>query len=67
MAVRTLGKGLTLYVCIFCLASGLAWGQAENSASVTGTVTDPTGAVVPGVTITVNNLDKNTDKYFVHE
>jgi len=48
-------------VCVG-LFSGLAWGQAENSAFVTGTVTDPTGAVIPGVTITIKNLDKNTER-----
>lgn len=33
-----------------------------NTAEVTGTVTDPTGAVVPSVTVTVRNLDKNTER-----
>jgi len=33
-----------------------------NSADVTGTVTDPSGAVIPDVTITVKNLDKNTER-----
>jgi len=33
-----------------------------NSAQVTGTVTDPTGSVIPGVTVTANNLDKNTER-----
>ncbi|MGA8632859.1 MAG: TonB-dependent receptor, partial [Terracidiphilus sp.] len=33
-------------------------GQATNSADVTGTVTDSTGAVVPGVTIAIKDVDK---------
>jgi hypothetical protein len=40
------------------MLAGVAFGQATNSADVTGTVTDATGAVVPGATITVNDLDK---------
>jgi len=44
------------------LCAGACWGQATNSADVTGSVTDPTGAVVPGVTVTVKDLDKNTER-----
>jgi len=33
----------------------------EIYATLTGTVHDPTGAVVPGVTVTVHNDDTNTD------
>ena len=63
MKTRSQSAGkLLLFICIACLYCGLAWGQATNSASVTGTVTDPTGAVVPGVTIVVNNLDKNIER-----
>lgn len=51
-----------LFLC--CLSLGIAWGQATNSADVTGSVTDPSGAVVPGVTVTVRDLDKNTERTF---
>lgn len=54
------GRLLAFYAGIACLCAGMAWGQATNSADVTGTVTDPSGAVVPGVTVTVTDLDKNT-------
>jgi len=40
-----------------CLA-GAAWAQGTNSGDIRGTVTDPKGAVVPGVKVTV--LDVNT-------
>jgi len=53
---------LIQFACILCLCSAVAWGQAINSAEVTGSVTDPSGAVVPGVTVTVRNLDKNTER-----
>jgi outer membrane receptor protein involved in Fe transport len=35
-----------------------AWGQAP-AASVVGRVVDPTGAVIPGVSVSVTNLDTN--------
>lgn len=37
----------------------LAVGQATNSGDIRGTVTDQSGAVVPGVTVSVKDLDKN--------
>jgi Carboxypeptidase regulatory-like domain len=40
------------------LSAGLAFGQATNSADITGTVTDASGAVIPGVTITIKDIDK---------
>jgi hypothetical protein len=42
----------------------MALGQGTNS-DVTGTVTDSTGAVIPGVTVTAKNLDKNTERIIV--
>ena len=49
---------------LFCLLSALAWGQGTNS-DVTGIVTDATGAIVPRVTVTAKNLDKNTERAIV--
>jgi carboxypeptidase family protein/TonB-dependent receptor-like protein len=40
------------------LSAGVALGQATNSADVTGTVTDLSGAVIPDVTITIKDIDK---------
>lgn len=42
-----------------------ASGQAMNSGDITGTVTDSTGAVVPGVAVTVLDVDKNQSHSFV--
>jgi hypothetical protein len=45
---------------LLVLGSAAGWGQATNSADVTGSVTDPSGAVVPGVTISIKDVDKGT-------
>ena len=45
--------------------AGLLYGQATNSGDITGTVTDPTGAVLPGVAITVLDVDKDVTRNIV--
>ena len=60
-----LGKCLPCVPALPCVYPVSAWGQATNSADVTGSVTDPSGAVVPGVRVTVRDLDKNTERTFV--
>ena len=46
----------TALICagLLLLAPAGSWSQA-NSATLHGTVNDPTGAVVPGVTVTLTN------------
>src|SRR5947199_1853405 len=44
----------TLLVCLFCVS--LLWSQTATGRIV-GTVTDPTGALIPGASITVTNVD----------
>src|SRR3954462_8889928 len=45
---------LTLLTCILMAVSAIAQSQA-TAADLTGTVTDPSGAVVPGATVTAHN------------
>ena len=42
---------------ILLLASSVCWGQTQNQGAIIGTVTDPTGAVIPGVRVTLRNVD----------
>jgi hypothetical protein len=43
-------------VCILSVLAGVLWAQSDR-ATITGTVSDPSGAVVPGVSVTATNLD----------
>src|SRR5437588_4627 len=55
---------LTL-ACVFTLCFGAvaALAQADaTSANLSGVVKDPTGAVVPGATVTARNADKNVSR-----
>lgn len=45
---------VAVFLCLFCSAA--AW--AQDTATIVGTVTDPTGAVIPEVRVTVSNPDK---------
>jgi hypothetical protein len=65
MKMRWLLKVGLFCVYTTCLLIATAWGQAINSASVTGTVTDQSGAIIPGVLVTAKNLDKNTERSVV--
>src|SRR5579883_1586851 len=46
----------------FLACSFVAWGQTGTGGTILGTVTDPSGAVVPGVKITITNTDTGTSQ-----
>jgi len=51
---------LLSFVCLLANFSAQSHAQSIISGDVTGTVTDPTGAVVPGATVTLTNVGTNT-------
>ena len=56
---------LGFLVALMAVWSGVCMAQAVNAGDIRGTVTDPTGAVVPGATVTVLNVDTGVSKDFV--
>jgi hypothetical protein len=46
---------------ILC-ATSFAFAQNTNSGEIRGTVTDPTGAVLPGATVTILNVDTGVSR-----
>src|SRR3981189_182851 len=64
MEIRTQGgvmrrNSLALYVLVsLCVCAAIASAQ-EITGSIVGTVSDKSGAVVAGATVTVENADKN--------
>ncbi len=53
-------RAIAICVAMLVLAAGLAWSQvAETRGGITGRVMDPQGAVVPGATVVVTNVDTN--------
>jgi hypothetical protein len=51
-----------LVLCAF--AFGVAAGQATNSGDIRGTATDSTGALIPGVQVSVLNVNTGVEKLF---
>ncbi len=43
------------------IVSAGAWAQGALTGSISGTVTDPTGAVIVGATVTITNTDRGQD------
>jgi carboxypeptidase family protein/TonB-dependent receptor-like protein len=55
---RTRAAGLFAFVSLLALMTGAAYAQ-QFKANIRGTVTDPQGAPIPGVTVTVTNTETN--------
>src|SRR5580704_7266936 len=58
---HTTRRVLSLVVLLSCLA-GFGLAQNTNSGDIRGTVTDATGAVIPGATVTLLNVDTGVAK-----
>src|SRR5712672_1472220 len=56
-----LARVLSVIVLFSCMA-GLGLAQNTNSGDIRGTVTDPTGAVIPGASVTLLNTDTGVSK-----
>lgn len=52
--LRSLGQGLCLALTVLALLAVPAWPQS-STGSVRGTVQDPTGAIIPNVTVALTN------------
>ncbi len=50
---------------LLILGSGVCFGQSTNAGDIRGSVTDPSGALIPGVTVSVLNVDTGISKDFV--
>ena len=52
--ISRIGRRLGWALCAALLASG-AWAQSKTTAALTGTVTDESGAAVPGASVEISS------------
>src|SRR5277367_446629 len=60
---RKFSTGLFAVFAVMMMSVGLCF--AQSTATLSGTVTDPTGAVVPGAQVTVHSLATGLDRQLV--
>ena len=62
MKSRTL-KSILFLVVAFCLLAAVSgWAQSASSGTVAGTITDPSGAVIPSATVTLTDASTNNSR-----
>lgn len=59
LRLRWPGMAAMLMLCL-CLGAGFAYGQAINTGTVVGAVTDQSGAVIPSATVTLTDPATNS-------
>src|SRR5947209_12674242 len=64
---RTFSSWCAILAVIFLCASPIAFGQAAGTASIQGTVTDPTGAAVGNANVTLTNTNTGTTRTTVSD
>jgi hypothetical protein len=58
MRFTTLSRIFAVLAVIALLVPGVVLAQSTTTGAISGTVTDPSGAVVPGVTVTLKSIEK---------
>ena len=59
-----LGRVLTLFTSVLCFA-GISLAQSTNSVDIRGTVSDSTGAAIPGAKVSILNVETGVVKDLV--
>src|ERR1700730_9848298 len=47
---------------LLSIAASVAWAQTSGSGTISGTLTDPNGAVIPNATVTILNVDTGIER-----
>jgi len=62
MSIKPAAVALFCFVVLFCVFSPSALGQAANTGTLAGTITDQSGAAVVGATVTLTDIATNTER-----
>jgi Carboxypeptidase regulatory-like domain len=55
-------KNLAYSVMVLLSIAAAAWAQTSGSGTISGTLTDPNGAVIPNATVTILNVDTGIER-----
>ncbi len=59
ISARAAGYAWRLFLSFLLLGSGLQFAHAQFNASLRGTITDQSGAIIPGATVTLHDKETN--------
>ena len=62
MTSRKLSGSLLLVIAALMTLAPTLWAQSAGTGALTGTVTDPTGGIVPGATVLLTSTDTNQSR-----
>src|SRR5690349_4950410 len=62
MTSRKLSGSLLLVIAVLMTLTPALWAQSAGTGALTGTVTDPTGGIVPGATVVLTSTDTNQSR-----
>src|SRR5277367_5336019 len=55
-------RSSVVFISLLTFSAAGVFAQSAGSGEISGTVTDPAGAVVPGATVLVHNTDTSADR-----
>src|SRR5256714_8654598 len=61
LSAKSFRRWILVFVSVAFMVAGVAQAQI-STASLNGTVTDPSGAVIPGATVTLKNVATNVER-----
>jgi hypothetical protein len=62
MRICSVRLALTVLLGICLVGAASLWAQSTNTGNVAGTITDPSGAVLPGVTVTLSEISTSSTR-----
>src|ERR1700693_3234572 len=63
MSFRKTSASLWFAIILFVMmAMSQVWAQTTTTGDISGTVTDPTGAVIPSASVTLKNVDTGSSQ-----
>ena len=60
--VRSYFRLIFTFIALLAFTAAVMFAQTAGTGTITGTISDPAGAVVPGATVAIHNVDTGSDR-----